>query len=1029
MRKLLAFKQLLRAPLKAVLTFLLIMAASFALFSRVMDYTVTTREIRNAKGFYHGVAALDNTVPDVTVTDMISENMAVGMTYETEDKPWPNQGQLEAFSSLPGVTLTDRRYMTAGLVGNYKRLIDKDYLYDMDGFVLECTYQGCEDVGDSPDSVYLKVDRVKVLAGDVEYQQGQTLKIMAEALEDYIYWKNPYPRAYWEKLEAGSRCLVVGLYNAMNGMELQLGSMEYGGNRAEVNDEKYFRVLDGVSGNYLETEEFAYYRERIEKYQQDQMLYDIVYTSDTRAIPRFNERNMVISKGRPLTAGDPSGCVVSERFLGAYGLSIGDKISVQLGEKLLGQNAVSGAQQGFDREKYTFADTAELEIVGAYKFADTFEARRTEIDWGYTVNTIFVPRSLLPIQVPDGYQARIGEFSVLIEDSQDIEAFLDASEPLVTKMGVKMRFSDGGWMNIKDSFEMGARTAFFTMALYVAGAALALLLAVYLYVGRNKGAYAIMRTLGVPVRKAQDTVALPLALLSAVAIPAGGAAGLLYAKRTVFQALRGIADSAPYGYEPDPGLPAGVVALCLLLELAFTVAIALVFLWEMKRIPPLELLQGNDAQAGAGKKAAQEAVGSAPMPAGPLGASLAFLELPDGGAKPRPPRRYCALRQVLAYDLRHMRRSIGKTAVSFGLAAVLAAALGLFVIAQISYQDTFHEIDVKGKAMGFSSESLRTVKESGLIRDLYYYGSFEVRIGGGEDVNSMVLTNGLERYLAERGIGGQVAYAEGYGASSLEGSDSLCLLGEAAAKAFGYQPGDQVPLLADIVYESMHKNFKDDPALLRTRLSYATKMYTVAGIVESEDEEVANSVFALANTFAESLFCQPFEIEYGDFLLADNERADYLNRFMEDVRTQDYYCGQTASFYIDTEALKGIGRVCRLLEQIFPIALVAAVLIGLFGPGLVILQSAKEAAFLRVLGVTKRRCRCMLVLEQMALSLAGVLSVAGWLALFHQGRFLRGAETLGACAGLYFLGSIFGAALASVMVTKHKALELLHSRE
>ena len=63
MKKSLALKSLLRSPLKTLVTFLLIAAASFALFSRVTDYAVTTRETAQAARIFTGVAALDNTMP------------------------------------------------------------------------------------------------------------------------------------------------------------------------------------------------------------------------------------------------------------------------------------------------------------------------------------------------------------------------------------------------------------------------------------------------------------------------------------------------------------------------------------------------------------------------------------------------------------------------------------------------------------------------------------------------------------------------------------------------------------------------------------------------------------------------------------------------------------------------------------------------------------------------------------------------------------------------------------------------------
>lgn len=137
MSKSLALKTLLRSPVKTLLTFLLIAAASFALFSRVTDYAVTGRETANAESFYHGVAALDNTVPDMTV-DWSEDGIAYIMAYETENKPWPSKEQLKEFSSLPGVTMADSRYMTAGLVEGCKRVADESYGdYSMDYFVLE----------------------------------------------------------------------------------------------------------------------------------------------------------------------------------------------------------------------------------------------------------------------------------------------------------------------------------------------------------------------------------------------------------------------------------------------------------------------------------------------------------------------------------------------------------------------------------------------------------------------------------------------------------------------------------------------------------------------------------------------------------------------------------------------------------------------------------------------------------------------------------------------------------------------------
>lgn len=136
-----------------------------------------------------------------------------------------------------------------------------------------------------------------------------------------------------------------------------------------------------------------------------------------------------------------------------------------------------------------------------------------------------------------------------------------------------------------------------------------------------------------------------------------------------------------------------------------------------------------------------------------------------------------------------------------------------------------------------------------------------------------------------------------------------------------------------------------------------------------------------------------------------------------------------ASYHVDSDSLETVKRIRNLLESLFPIAVAAAVLIGLFGPGLIIMQSAQEAAFLRILGVTKTRARCMLVLEQIALCAFGILLVSGVLALFDFGRFVRSTETLLLCWLLYFAGNICGALVSAIQVTRYKTLELLQVKE
>ena len=1017
MRKSTALKSLIRAPLKTALTFLLVAAASFALFSRATDFAVTMREINYAKSFYRGVAALDNSAPTLHMQGLGSEGDYI--TYCAEQS-WPTDEQLNELSSLPGATLSDTRYMTAGRIEQFQRLSDENHTWSMRGdFVLEGTFSGYQSHVESsgaprPGLLDLYLDDIAVLAANDD-KIDVSKPILAIGADDQTYYKNPHPESFFKNLKKGTRCIVTGRYSDKYGLEMGM-------------EEASFAVIEEPGSNYLATDTFASQKKKIDGILDSVYTYDIVYTSDMRAIPRFNDHSMAVTTGRLLTKEDTNACVVHELFLEKNHVSVGDTIRVKLGDQLFHQGSlVSGASSLGASRLSDYIASAELTIVGAYRDLDDTSMQISESEWMYTINTVFVPASLLPVEIPDDYQPTMGEFSVLIEHARDIEAFKHAAEPLVAKIsGVTMRFSDGGWLSVKDSFEAGLRTSFLTAALSLTGAALALLLAVYLYIGRSKKTYAIMRTLGVPGKLTRDAVVLPFAVLLLLAIPIGGVAGLLYTGHTAKNVLMELAERAPYSYAPNTAIPTGSILACLIGELAFTLLFALYFLWKMKHTPPLELLQEGAAHTYANPNTAPVARDRSQLPPQP---DLAKI---SAAGELHPDRHYSALRQVSAWTLRHMRRGITKTALSLALAVVLMGSVGLFALTKLTYQDAFYETEVKGRALEYSSSSIISLQKDDLLHDFFCYSSLEVLVNGQEQNATMAFTNDMNRYLPQDFT---VAYADGYDASALTaatGTGLFCLAGKALADTLGIHPGDQIQVLSYTTYAALSLAQEQTPAAqeeYEASLSRKTKPYTVVGIVETADEAAANGLFAPANRAAESVYGASFPFGYCEFTLADNERLDEVNNLFEQEKMRNLMYAPTASFYIDVTGLENIRRIYRLLRSMFPIAAAAAALVGLFGPGLIILQSAKEAACLRVLGVTKKRSRCMLVLEQIVLCLAGGLLVACALSLYNFELFLRSAQTLAICAILYLAGCVCGADASSIQVTRHKLLELLQRKE
>ncbi len=1018
MRKSISLKILLRAPLKTLLTFLLVAAASFALFSRVTDYAVTTREAAKAKNFYSGVAALDNSVEMFWVNDT---------PFWPDPKPWPKDEKLEEFSSLPGVTLTDKRYITDGLVEDYKRVIDEDNA-GIHEFIVEGTYDGYDEYGEAPyEKLYLNFNDVKVHAGDIVLDDRYPMQVCVQFLkeeEENEAYKQPFSRKFFYGMEKGSRYLVHGTYSQRTGTAFELDLYEY-------TSKESLCVIDGLGDNYLETKDFAWYKGMIEAINQSLVAYDIVYTSDMRAVPYVSERGITVSQGQYLTSENTDGCVVSQTFLETYGLSVGDKIHIELGDMFMGGGAL-GARLKTPDILSEFIASADLEIIGAYQYNDD-PGERLFNEWSFGPGTIFVASSLLPIEVPDDYELSMRDFSVLIEDPQDIEAFREAAELMAADMGLALYFSDGGWSDVKDNIETGSLSSFLATVLYVLGAALALLLAVYLYIGRSKESYAVMRTLGVSSKKAGNSITLPFLLLSVFAMVIGGAAGLFYASYTVAGTLTNMSNSsAPEGYVYvlDAALPVGVVILCLLCELLFSSFVTLLFLRKMRKTSPLELLQEGMGGTGAAKRAGilrspypsakhtPEVADTAPVPAGLDMSRLAAVENISA------PGRYHAFDQVCAYILRHMKRGFGKTAVSLVLTVVLTAGIGTFVLAKLTYHDICRETAVPGRATEFSSTAVQGLIESDLLKDIYYYGRFDVRVNGTGHHCSITFTNSLDKYLIKDY---KITYAEGYDSSIFEGTGPVCLVEQSLAETLGVGPGDEITMMSDDLYKFMPRVYEADK--LEAAIERAGKPYKVVGILETEDEDRGAGIFTVVNEATQGLYGQPFSVGYCEFTLTDNGKLTEAEELLEGLKKKGIEHARMASFHIDTEPLKNARRIRDLLDSLFPIAVAAAVLIGLFGPGLLIIQSAQEAAFLRILGVTKKRARCMLMLEQIILCIAGLVLVAGILVLFSPGRFVRSVETLAVCWALYLLGGVCGAFAAAVQVTRHRVLELLQVKE
>ena len=118
-----------------------------------------------------------------------------------------------------------------------------------------------------------------------------------------------------------------------------------------------------------------------------------------------------------------------------------------------------------------------------------------------------------------------------------------------------------------------------------------------------------------------------------------------------------------------------------------------------------------------------------------------------------------------------------------------------------------------------------------------------------------------------------------------------------------------------------------------------------------------------------------------------------------------------------------------LLKVLYPVVMTVSVLIGAGLCFLLLLQATREAAILRVLGVTRRAVRLALIVEPLFLSIVGVIIGLGISQLVWRSAGLVPAGSLLIGAGLYLTGALAGLVAGAISVTGKKPIELLQVKE
>jgi len=1037
MRISLQIKSTLRSPIKTLIMLILITVMSFGLFSRVNNYISTLQEFQYIESTFQGVGTVDVSPPDVF--PVASSTFLTGM-YFNPDSPsgtWEHTRYqalpaeiISQISKLTYVTSTDIRYMTAGIHNTFFRLDDRQTFHNYTHRVIvEATLLAVNVYATSAlgEELVPYVNR-NVLARFTNFtpltelpEAGRAI-IESQAMRDFTFISNfrgNFPSwveqsdidritANWnsafeaqsnrlrashqwpetgvshdivDELTIGERYVLVARFDLVDDM-LNVG----------CNLSAFWVDSLVVPSTYSLPEDI---QKLIEITNTDLRTFDVVYTNDMASISRFAHGFSGMAEGRKISPADygTNVAVISHVLAEFYNLSIGDTISLGLTDRLHNQHAGLGAVSAGVRGRFaTPIKYVDLEIVGIYVEFTNDLHQANNPHWSYSSNTIFVPTSLLPIDPNEveGHRIEPSELSFVIGNIHNVRNFRERYAPFIeNELGLRLTLTDSGWSEIETDFLLTQRMALLAILALVLTMVAAIVLVVFLFVIQRKKEYAIMRATGCSRYRASMSLFLPLFLLGVIAIAIGGIGAWFYVSASIATVL------------------VSIFTMLIVLATAEGVGLAIV-----GRVPPLVLLQG-----GYGRR---HHITQAPTV---VGETIPPFSL---GNIPVVTKTQSIFFHSVKYVFHNIWRSKVKSLLLIFVSATLFVSLGQFIASWQAAQVLYDTIPVNVIFFDRLTPGRTTAIEgTGLVHDPYLEffggrGEFDTHpsILRAEGYNPLpttfVISNDFERFLGEE--------------------LRIEFLPEYDMEAFLNSTRPVAVLFGSLMDWDFHNtNLSDNIELSRFAPQLHSRIFRVVGRVSVNDahEHINTTVLIPPGISHQELFFPGGTTRNPTVFYDIVEFTITYNYRIDELRTRIAAFGvERNEYFIDTYALDRVGNNLKIFTLLFPIiAVVLAIISGLF-PGLMILQTAKEAALLRIMGTTKSRTGIIVAGQHLLLCFAGLLLGAGIVVA------LNGVERVFAMQNLFIFSIVvfvfcyvLGVAISVVKVIRPKVLQLLQVKE
>jgi hypothetical protein len=302
------------------------------------------------------------------------------------------------------------------------------------------------------------------------------------------------------------------------------------------------------------------------------------------------------------------------------------------------------------------------------------------------------------------------------------------------------------------------------------------------------------------------------------------------------------------------------------------------------------------------------------------------------------------------------------------------------------------------------------------------------------------MTNDIERFS---GGAAEIRFLEGYDYSSMSKISiyvgSICVLDSGLMEALGIRLGDTVRFNAQGLLEHLRheylKDIHDESAMSRQEelvskiFDQDSAFYSVVGVMTSEN--APNNAYVTVSAGLDQTLSKQLVFDYIEYTLISPSEADAFRTFAESkVAASMGSIGDAGGkFVMDTSEADNLQRMIGLLDTLYPIAVTVAVLLSGLLPVLIVAQSEKVAAIMRVLGTTKKHTRAVLILEQAVLCLSGLICAAALLLAINGPALTDCIREIAVCSVLLLLSNIAGASTCAIIITRRRILELLQVKE